>query len=279
MQRAGIGRRLVIFTMVILGAVIFLYPTAADWYSRLRHAETLASYQQVMSSMSDDEKQEGLDRAAAYNADIPPGGLRDPFAETAHSEERHHFLADQFHVLQTRESDVIGRVRFDQVGIDLPMYHGTDNEVISKGAGHLDGSSLPIGGPSTHAVLTAHSGLPHARLFTPLHDAALGDVFWVEALGERRWYKVENIVIVDEYDLSELIVVEGRDYVTLFTCTPIGVNSHRLLVRGERIEAPSEDGGAVHDHVLLGFPWWALCLIFIAVALSLVLFWPRGQAE
>lgn len=279
MQRVGIGRRLTIFTMVVLGAVIFLYPTAADWFSRIRHVETLSSYRHALESMSDDEKRESLDRAAAYNAEIPPGGLRDPFAETAASEERHQLLADQFHVLKTRESDVIGRVRFDQVGIDLPMYHGTDNDVISKGAGHLDGSSLPIGGPSTHAVLTAHSGLPHARLFTPLHDAALGDAFWVEALGERRWYRVENIVIVDEYNLSELNVVEGRDHVTLFTCTPIGVNSHRLLVRGERIEAPSEDGGAVHDDVLLGFPWWALSLALIVVALCLVLFGHRGQAK
>ena len=278
MERAGIGRRLIIFTMVMLGAVIFLYPTAADWFSRLRHAETLSSYQHALESMSDDEKRESFDRAAAYNADIPPGGLRDPFAETA-TEERHQFLADQFHVLKTQESDVIGRVRFDQVGIDLPMYHGTDNDVISKGAGHLDGSSLPIGGPSTHAVLTAHSGLPHARLFTPLHEATLGDVFWVETLGERRWYRVENILIVDEYDLSELNIVKGRDQVTLFTCTPIGVNSHRLLVRGERIEAPSEDGGAVHDDVLLGFPWWALSLALIVVALCLVLFGHRGQAK
>lgn len=266
------GRRLVIFIMVMLGAAIFLYPTAADWFSRLRHAETLSSYQQVMASVSDDEKQEGFNHAVAFNADIPPGGLRDPFTEAVASEEHRRLLTDQFHILKTRESEVIGRIRFDQVGIDLPIYHGTENDVISKGAGHLDGSSLPIGGPSTHAILTAHSGLPNARLFTPLHDATLGDVFWVETLGERRWYKVENIVIVEGYDLSELAVVEGHDHVTLFTCTPVGVNSHRLLVRGERIDTPREDVEAVINDVFPGFPWWGLWLLLIAVSLGLALF-------
>lgn len=140
---------------------------------------------------------------------------------------------------------------------------GTDDDVISRGAGHLYGSSLPVGGPSTHSVRTAHSGLAHAALFAPILRADLGDMFTVEVLGEKHYYRVDQIRTVSPNDTRALQVIEGRDLVTLITCTPVGVNSHRLLVTGVRVPAPEGDGRQelVRETVTVGFAWW---LVYVA---------------
>ena len=270
--RAGIGRRLAIFVLMMLGAAVFVYPNAADWFSSRAHVAAIEGYRDDVEALVPHERSARSERADNYNAHIQPGELRDPFAITAEFADSSQAADDYLHLLKTGSSEAIGRVRYDGVGIDLPIYPGTSEDVISKGAGHLHGTSLPIGGPSTHAVLTAHSGMPNARLFTPLHDAVVGDLFWVEVLGERRWYKVENIAVVDGDDLSELRVAEGQDEVTLFTCTPVGVNSHRLLIRGARIDAPTADVYSGPDEATLGFPWWAAGLLVIGATLGFALF-------
>lgn len=256
---------------IIVGLGILLYPSTADWFSRLNHNNEITRYQQDAAAISSQERSEALRLADEYNSRMPSGPLRDPFAYESATAETDAGYAAYEDLLRVSGTGAIGRVRFADVGIDLPIYHGTENAVISKGAGHLYGSSLPVGGPSTHSVLTAHSGLPSASLFTPLHDVKLGDEFWVEVLGERHWYRVENIVVVDADDLRELQIIEGHDYVTLFTCTPVGINSHRLLVRGERIAAPPPEVGEMQGDVHAGFPWWALIFVGGTAATIIVL--------
>lgn len=139
------------------------------------------------------------------------------------------------------------------------MYHGTSEEVISSGIGHMYGTSRP----STRAVLTAHSGLPRAELFTPLHNAEVGQTFWISVLGEDHHYRVESIETVEPGETESLEIIEGEDWVTLFTCTPVGVNSHRLLVHAIRIDAPESSGGQTigGDGIRAGFPWWAVWFV------------------
>lgn len=255
------GRSLAILVIIVLGFGVFLYPTAADWFSRLNHNNEITGYQQSLGGLSEEARSEALMIADEYNSRMPDGPLRDPFAyESANADSDAGYVAYE-NLLKVSASGVIGRIQFAELGIDLPIYHGTDDEVISKGAGHLYGSSLPVGGPSTHSVLTAHSGLPTASLFTSLHDVEIGDEFWIEVLGEKHWYRVENTAVVEPNDLSEMQIIKNKDYVTLFTCTPVGVNSHRFLVRGERIEAPPAVAGSIQSEVVAGFPWWVLILL------------------
>src|SRR5699024_1536394 len=170
------------------------------------------------------------------NTDIPRGVLRDPYTprfEDLPVDERYGSYLEQ---LRVGDRDTIGEVSYPSLGISLPLYHGTTDEVISKGVGHLFGSSLPVGGHSTHAVMTSHTGLANAELFTRLPEAKTGDIFTVTVLGEKLYYQVRNLETVLPHEAGALEVIEGEDWVTLLTCTPLNINSHRFLVRGRRFQ-------------------------------------------
>lgn len=270
-------RSAIIMAVIMVGLGILLYPTTADWFSRLSHNNEISQYRQDVATSTPAERSEALRLADEYNSRMPRGPLRDPYAYESADADTDAGYAAYEQLLQVSDSGVIGRVKFAEAGIDLPIYHGTDDDVIAKGAGHLYGSSLPVGGPSTHSVLTAHSGLPSAELFTPLHDVSEDDEFWIEVLGERHWYRVDNIEIVEPDDLSKMQIIEDKDFVTLFTCTPVGVNSHRLLVRGERTEAPPTMVGEMQSDVTAGFPWWALIFVAGTAATWFLLFRKQPQ--
>ncbi len=157
----------------------------------------------------------------------------------------------------------MAELTYPKLGMSLPIYHGTADEVISSGVGHLKGSSLPVGGPSTRSVLTSHSGLVHAELFTRLPEAEEGDVFHVSVQGEAFYYRVNAIETVLPHQTSSLMVVNGQDLITLITCTPIGVNSHRLFVHAERIDAPASNAerALAGDGLVAGFPWWIVLFL------------------
>ena len=142
--------------------------------------------------------------------------------------------------LRITEDDMIGYLKIDRIGVELPVYHGTSDQVLGRGVGHLEGSSLPVGGESTHCVLSAHRGLPSAKLFTDLDRMEVGDTFQITVLDQVLTYQVDFIKVIEPTDLSNLQIVKGEDYCTLFTCTPYGINTHRLLVRGVRIETIKE---------------------------------------
>lgn len=280
---AGPGARVrrqgfLVRALVVVGLLVLVYPAAADWFSARNHNNELTEYTQSVSATTPAERSAARRMAENYNRQLPQGVLRDPYTSGPASESaEQHAYATYEELLTVSDNGVIGRVRYPDVGIDLPIYHGTDDDVIAKGAGHIYGSSLPIGGPSTHSVLTAHSGLVHARLFTPLHDAAEGETFSVEVLGELHFYRVDAVTIVDATETRALRIVAGEDYVTLLTCTPVGVNSHRLLVRGERIAPPQDEYRATSgEEVVAGFPWWALVVVAGTVAV-VVLTAPRRR--
>lgn len=258
------------------GLAMLLYSSAADWFSTLNHNSELSGYTESVERADPDEMTAALQAAYDYNAHMPQGPLRDPYTQLADPEGEEAAIAAYREMLKVSPSSAIGELNFPSVGISLPVYHGTGDEVLRKGVGHLYGSSLPVGGPSTHTVLTSHSGLVNARLFDSLHQAEVGQLFSVQVLGETHWYEVDRIDVIAPEDTQLLRIVPGHDYTTLITCTPIGINSDRLLVRGARTDPPAEAQGSTiaGDGRTAGFPWWGLWFLVGAGGSAFLLFGP-----
>ncbi|MBN9611898.1 MAG: class C sortase, partial [Actinobacteria bacterium] len=239
----------------------------------------------------DPARSAALQAAREYNAQLPPGVLRDPYTtEVASGDlakdpgyQRYERLLVPSGAAAAAGSaaGVIGELDYPGVGLSLPIYHGTGEQSLTRGVGHLYGSSLPVGGSSTHAVLTSHSGQVNASLFSTLPEARLGDVFQLSVLGERLYYRVDRIDTVLPEQTENLTIIPGGDYVTLVTCTPIGINSHRLLVRGERVAAPQGAGreAIAGDGRSAGFPWWAPAFLAGSGAVAWMLFGPSRRAR
>ena len=227
--------------LVVVGALVLLYPTVSDLWNSLHQSRVIVSYAEKGEELSAGERAALLDEARAYNEGLV--GDEDRLRVTDAERDAYEGLLD------VDSTGVIGTVEIDKIGCSLPIYRGTDPAVLQVGAGHLEGSSLPVGGPSTHAVITGHRGLPSARLFTDLDELEAGDTFRVTVLGETLTYEVDQVKVVEPTDTSDLGIEEGRDLFTLLTCTPYGVNSQRLLVRGHRVagfadaSAPEEGPG------------------------------------
>lgn len=273
-------RRLTVPLLLQLGAMIGIgalaYPSAADWFATLHHNSEVSGYIEAVEAIPDAEVEARLQAARDYNSHMPQGVLRDPYSAPIEGEEHDAAYRAYEELLRIGESDVIGQLDYPELGISLPVYHGTSEDVIAQGVGHLYGSSLPVGGPSTHSVLTSHSGLLHAALFTKLPSAETGDVFELTVLGETRFYRVDRLETVLPEQTEGLTIVPGEDLVTLITCTPIGINSHRLLVTGERIPGPVAAGPATiaGDGKTAGFPWWAVAFLAGSGAVAYLLFVP-----
>ena len=211
---------------------MLLYPTVSDYWNSLHQSRAIASYAGQVADL-DDEVYEALwAEAEAYNETLPDKADRFNMSEEELEEYQTY--------LSVSGTNVIGYIEIDKIGCYLPIYHGTDESVLQVGVGHLEGSSLPVGGPGTHCVISGHRGLPSAKLFTDLDQMEVGDTFVLYVLDETLTYEVDQIRIVEPTEMSELAIVEGEDYCTLVTCTPYGINTHRLLVRGHRIENEEE---------------------------------------
>lgn len=270
-----------VVAMVAIGMLV--YPDAASWVARIGHNAEISGYVQQVEGTDPAERQRILDAAYAYNDELEPGPLTDPYISVNEDEaKRSNLYLAYEEMLRVSGTDAIGTINYPRLDISLPAYHGTSDQVISKGAGHMYGTSLPIGGPSTRSVLTAHSGLPHSKLFTQLPKAKVGDTFWISVLGEDHHYRVEQVETVLPNETESLEIREGEDWVTLFTCTPIGVNSHRFMVHAVRLpdsEAPQNETLS-GDGVSLGFPWWAVWFVGGSGAVAWVLFAPpRKRAK
>lgn len=226
-RRSGLQRFYPYF-LLLLGGLIFFYPRISDYYYRMTATNEIRDYDRAVSAYETQEIDRRLRLAHAYNKTLDPSRLSDPF-----SEEEKEGRAEYARMLEVHE--IIGYVEIPKIKVKLPIYAGTSSKVLEKGAGHLEGSSLPVGGTSTHSVITAHRGLPSARLFTDLDRMQEDDIFYLHVLGEVLAYRVDRILTVEPTDFDPVLVVEGKDYATLLTCTPYGINSHRLLVRGHRV--------------------------------------------
>ncbi|WGM22904.1 class C sortase (plasmid) [Paenarthrobacter sp. OM7] len=253
----------------ILGIGVLLYPTAAAWFSDRVHATEISGYVESVENLSRSEQESLLEEARKFNTELPAGPLRDPYSLNASGEQTVVGAGSEAYkkMLDIGPGGMMGRVSIPSIHTDLPIFHGTDDETLSKGAGHLFGSGLPVGGAGTHSVLTAHSGFVNATLFDDLDQVLEGDVFSVTVLGTTLYYKVNQIRTVLPDETDDLRKVEGKDYITLVTCTPTGVNSHRLLVRGERTDPPAADSEQTLPSQAPdpGFPWWALAFAGTAI--------------
>ena len=214
-----------------VGLAVMLYPTISDYINQRNQTRVVNSYAQQVDGLSDADYTAYFDAADVFNQEI----AADPDAL---------YHADRFSTYSTTldvtGTGIMGYITIEKIGVELPIYHGTSDGVLQVAAGHLEGTSLPVGGESTHAVISAHRGLPSAKLFTNLDQLEVGDTFTITVLDRVLTYEVDQISIVLPTETDNLKVTEGRDYVTLMTCTPYGINSHRLLVRGRRIETPDK---------------------------------------
>lgn len=217
---------------LVAGLSLLLYPTVSDYWNSLHASQAVASYDQAVKSMDEGKYDELLQRAGQYNRNLFLRGSL--FALT--DEEREDYNSQ----LDIDGSGVMGYIEIPTIKVSLPIYHGTSDDVLQVAVGHLEWSSLPVGGESTHCVLSGHRGLPSAKLFTNLDQLAEGDLFVIRTLDEVLTYEVDRILIVLPSELQALAAEEGKDLCTLVTCTPYGVNSHRMLVRGHRVDNQSE---------------------------------------
>lgn len=272
-------RRFLVVVLGVAGIGILLYPSAAAWFSDRAHAATVSGYVQTVRSMTPAQTRKLIQQAHDYNRHLPTGPLLDPYSASGGGRETAiGSAADTYlRTLDVGPDGMIGVLAIRAINLDLPVYHGTGAETLDRGVGHLYGTALPVGGPGTHAVLTGHSGIVNATLFSNLHHVRLGDEFTVTVLDQTLTYRVDQIRTVLPSQTKELVAVPGKDYVTLVTCTPIGVNTHRLLVRGVRV--PTPDDGATRPDFLTGhggpgFPWWLVVAVGAAVVV-LVLTRPR----
>ena len=255
-KKAG---NLVICIIFLAGLSLLLYPFVANQWNNYRQKQLISNYEQVVS---DKEAAEGIDydaerkKAEDYNEALLPCVLPDSFALAESSGVDPVYM----NTLNIAGDEMMGSVEITKINIKIPIYHTTEEEVLNKGAGHLEGSSLPVGGANTHAVISAHRGLPSASLFTDLDQLKEGDHFLIHVLNETLCYEVDKISVVKPEDTSALAVEDGQDLVTLLTCTPYGVNTERLLVRGHRVPYVEEEvkeektvlsGSSLHTNYLL----------------------------
>ena len=236
-KKGSIVLNIFIAAAFLVGAGIFLYPTVSDMWNQYRNAQLISTYDQAVTDLSDDNYEKLWKEAEEYNAEHPVNSIVDAFNEEEDYEPTHPY--DE--VLDPNGDGLMGSIEIPKIQAKLAIYHGLSKNVLEKGVGHVEGTSLPIGGESTHAVLAAHRGLPNAKLFTDLDQMEVGDIFILHILGKNLAYKVDQIKTVLPEETSELDIVEGEDLVTLVTCTPYGVNTHRLLVRGTRTEYVEEE--------------------------------------
>lgn len=264
-QVSGVGWRPSALTwcivlLAIAGMVAGLYPMTASWLSSYNQSRVIEDADSDLSSLSPGPQQQ-IEAARMYNkaltagvkleagGNVPVGTGSTSATELKYSE-----------LLRVNGEGLMARIRIPSIDVDLPVYHGTSDEVLLRGAGHLEGSHLPVGGEGTRSVITAHRGLANSTMFTNLNQVVAGDTFTAEVLGQVLTYRVFDVQVIEPSETSSLRAEPGKDLMTLITCTPLGINSHRIVVTGERITpTPLEDiQAAGRAPEIPGFPWWAL---------------------
>lgn len=253
-----------IFRLVfLLGFMVALYPLVSRLYYRIDSNNQVAVFSDGVDELATEEIERRIGLARAYNESLNNVVSEDPYSE----EKKKQGRAEYARMLEVHE--MIGHVEIPKINQDLPIYAGTAEEVLQKGVGHLEGTSLPIGGNSTHAVLTAHSGLPEATLFTHLNQLEIGDKFYIHNISETIAYQVDQVKVIDPTNFNDLLIEPGHDYVTLLTCTPIMINTHRLIVRGHRVPyVPAVDEELIRTTKA---NWIFRILFFVALVLIILL--------
>ena len=212
----------------LVGVSLLLYPSFSNYWNRKTQTRAISNYESVLENLEPEDYSYIFDQAHDYNRRL--FAQQDPLLY-------HDQVPGYYESLNVSGNGMIGYLKIERINVELPVYHGTSVEVLNVGVGHLEGSSLPVGGESTHSVLSAHRGLPNAKLFTDLDRVEIGDTFQITVLDQVLTYRVDQIKIITPYEISDLEIIPGKDHCTLFTCTPYGINTHRLLVRAHQVDA------------------------------------------
>ncbi len=257
----------------LIGLGVLSYPTVSDWWNSMHATRAIASYVAEVETMTKEEKEAIIEEARKFNESLPNGVNFNISAEK---------YAEYASILDVTGTGIMGYVQIASIGVNLPIYHGTDETVLQIAVGHVAGSSMPVGGERTHSVLSGHRGLPSAKLFSDLDQLGEGDTFTVTVLDQTNTYQIDQIRIVLPEETDELAIVDKKDYTTLVTCTPYGVNSHRMLVRAHRIESldsiatPNE---AVRIPTYIVIPAVGIPLLFIVLVIMLIYYRRKGPTR
>jgi len=218
---------IIMIIFFFIGLLTLFYPSLSNYYNEKKQSRMISNYENIINSNNfiDFEKE----KESAINYNIALSKIKEPLLN-------YDRLNNYYDLLNINKDGMMGYITIEKIKVELPIYHGTSNEVLNSSVGHIEGSSLPVGGLTTHSVLSAHRGLPSAKLFTNLDRLEIGDIFKITILDEVLTYQVDKIVIVKPNNRDNIKIEENKDYITLLTCTPYGINTHRLLVRGVRIE-------------------------------------------
>ena len=224
---------ILLFVVLLIGLSLLLYPTFSDWWNSFHQSQAVTSYVEQVANIDNNEYEKIWNEAWEYNQSL----LRRPNSYLLDEEQRREYDS----LLNIGSNGIMGYIEVPKIGVTLPIYHGTAEAVLQVAIGHLEWTSLPVGGESSHCVVSGHRGLPSAKLFTDLDKMEIGDTFLLYVLDEVMTYEVDQIRIVEPHVTKDLLIVEGEDLCTLVTCTPYGINSHRILVRGHRVETAAAE--------------------------------------
>lgn len=253
---------IIMILLFICGLFLLSYPFISDFYNQRVSSKAIVDYESILKNKDNTEYDKMFEDAQNYNSKLLK--LKNPFSS-------YKDIKGYNKLLNLKNDGMIGYIKINKIKVELPIYLGTSKETLSRAVGHLEGSSLPIGGNNTHAVLSAHRGLPSSMLFTNLDKLEIGDTFEIKVLNRLLTYKVENIQIVEPDELELLRVINDKDYVTLMTCTPYGINTHRLLVRGVRVENKESEVFITTEAIKVNKYTVMLFIIFPIVIIMLII--------
>lgn len=255
-------QNILILGLLIVGLLILFYPAYSNLINQMQAKRVIDHYGGTLSHTDRGERKAELQKAYDYNRRLINEKVPESFAKRTGIKHDKEYEK----ILNLVDNGMMGTIEIPSIDVMLPIYHYTTKEILEKGAGHLFGSSLPVGGESTHTVITAHRGLPSAKMFTDLDELTIGDRFFLDVMGKRMAYRIDQIKTVKPEETGDMGIEEGKDYATLVTCTPYGQNTHRLLVRGHRV--PYERGDEKKEAVHRKLPWAHILCILLGVFLA-----------
>lgn len=267
MKKGSLSTILLVF-LFFIGLSLLLYPSFSDYWNSLHQTRAIADYAEKVADLDDNRYEALLEAAQRYNEAL---ALKEDRFKISDEE-----MAEYTALLNVSGNGILGYIEIPKIGCSLPIYHGTDETVLQIAIGHITGTSLPVGGVGTHSVVSGHRGLPSAKLFSDLDELAVGDQFLLRVLDETLTYEVDQILIVWPYEMEALDIDPEQDYCTLVTCTPYGINSHRLLVRGHRVENQEEaktvrvTADALQIEPVIVAPMVAAPMLFVLLILLLI---------
>ncbi len=272
---------ILVVVIFISGISVLLYPIISNKLSEKEQLSVITDYKKSVSKLDDDQAFDEMKKAVDYNNSLKGDPVKDPYVSGSGNALPDNYLS----VLDVNDDGIMGYIKIPKINVSLPIYHGVAEEVISKGAGHIQQTALPIGGLGNHSVIVGHTGLPTSKLFTDVKDLEIGDVFYIYVINEILAYEVDDIQVILPEDLDCIQPQKDKDLVTLITCTPYGINSHRLLVRGSRVEYEETDDATTMEEIFnpenLKITKYIICgtVLFVLILVILIIIFKKRKEK